>query len=140
MLLLQAQIKNGSMKIDRESMVSWILAQPDGEYVLEIKRQRKSISLNQHRYYRGVIVPMVGEFIGEVDLDHVHGMLAYKFLRVWRGHHVIRVKSTAELSTVEAEEYYMRIRTWMATEYALAIPLPNESPFPYDIPSKEIEK
>jgi hypothetical protein len=39
---------------------------------------------------------------------------------------VVIPKSTKNLSTVELEEYLMRVRVWASTELSLSIPLPNQ--------------
>ena len=42
------------------------------------------------------------------------------------------VKSTTELSTVEFEDYLDRIRRWARIKLRFDIPLPNDTPYPYD--------
>lgn len=96
---------------------------------ITVKRHRENRSLNQNNYYWGVVVPMVGEAIGETDIEAVHEVLKlehnYYIAKV--GDREIRVpQSTAELSTDEFESYLERVRRWASEFLNLYVPLPNE--------------
>lgn len=88
---------------------------------------------NQNGYYWAVIVRMLAAEMGMFDHE-VHDMLRHKFLLVGKerdGRRWEVARSTADLSTVEFEDYCSKIRMWAGTpdeicENGLLIPLPNE--------------
>jgi hypothetical protein len=96
---------------------------------ITVKRHRENRSLNQNNYYWGVVVPMVGEAIGETDIEAVHEVLKleHNYYIAKIGGREIRVpQSTAELSTDEFERYLERARRWASEFLSIYIPLPNE--------------
>lgn len=96
---------------------------------LQVKRYRKDRSLNQNKYYHGVVVPMISEAIGEEDLEVVHGLLKNKFnheILVIGDDEIIKPLSTAKLNTEQFEIYLEKIRMWAAKFLGLYIPLPGE--------------
>lgn len=93
------------------------------------KRHRKVRSLNQNAYYFGVVVPMIGQAMGETDIDAVHEVLKHEhnYYITAIGKKEIRVPlSTAELDTMDFEAYLERVRRWASEYFSLYIPLPNE--------------
>lgn len=96
---------------------------------LTVKRHRKNRTLPQNNYYWGVVVPMVGDAIGESDLEAIHEVLKreHNYYIKPVGKQEIRVPmSTADLNTAEFEEYLEKIRRWASEWLSLYIPLPNE--------------
>ena len=96
------------------------------EVSLEVKLLRNIRSSKQNRYFHGVILPILCEHCGYFP-DEMKAALAHKFL----GHvdpdtGLTRIRSTAELNTVEFEEFLARIRQWAGEEMGVGIPLPNE--------------
>jgi hypothetical protein len=94
-----------------------------------VERFRNRRSDPQNRYYWGIVVPMVGEAIGESDAEAVHDMLKvelnYEILVV--GDKEIRVpKSTAKLDTMEFKQYVERVQRWGSEFLSLYIPGPDE--------------
>lgn len=79
----------------------------------------------QNSYYWAVIVTTLANNFG-YSPEEMHDALKLQFLRVVEPGKPDRTRSTAELSTIEAEEYYETIRAWALTEYGINIPLPNE--------------
>lgn len=132
MLKFDVTIRNGNLKLPDARFQKYCHGLKDGEYQLEIKRHKKSRSLNQNRYYWKVIVNTVAEFQGEDDPEESHGNLKYLFLKVYdESGNIKRIKSTTELSTVEAEDYYAKIRRFFMIEYNVNIPEPNETIYDY---------
>lgn len=96
-------------------------------------RIRKGRSNNQNNYYWGQIVTPLANFMGYTVVKDLHYDLRKKFLfeileiKTPKGtKQFARVKSTTDLSTTEAENYYSKIREWALVEYGFEIPLPNE--------------
>jgi len=99
------------------------------EVDITVKRHRDNRSLNQNSYYFGVVVSMIGEAIGEPDIEAVHEMLKleHNYYLAKVGTREIRVPmSTAELNTEAFEAYLERVRRWASEYLSLYIPLPNE--------------
>lgn len=88
---------------------------------------------NQNGYYWGVVLAILGDEMGITD-DEVHDMMRMKFLKIGKevnGRRYETARSTADLTTVEFEQYLQEIRTWAGTpgeisEEGVMIPLPNE--------------
>lgn len=96
---------------------------------LQVKRYKKARSLNQNAYYHGVIVPMIGNAIGEDDFEEVHAMLKSEFnyeILVIGDAEIKKPLSTAKLSTSDFETYLEKVRCWAAQFLSLYLPLPNE--------------
>ena len=91
-----------------------------------VGKKQKLGSDKQRGYYRGVIVPLMAETIGEYDEDEVHEMLKWEFLRVKKDGLPDTCRSTEVLTTVEKEEYHSKIRHWAVEFHNCYIPLPNE--------------
>jgi len=102
---------------------------------------RNSISAKQRRYYRGVIVPLVASYAtaGKESHDYYHEALLSQFapkVSGPMGDVLLRTKDDSSLcmNTVQAEEYFARIREWAGQWWSDAphhgfIPLPRE----YDV-------
>lgn len=100
------------------------------KYDFEIKQFRKKRSVQQNRYYWGVIIKLLCEHTGFFP-DEMHELLRRKFMPVTKtirqtGEQVIVGKSTTENDTADQEIYHEMIRTWALTELDVLIPLPNE--------------
>ena len=88
-------------------------------------------SLNQNRFYRGVVIPLLAENFGYSQYEHeeLHQLIADKFLGEDRETKLGRLryrKSTADLDTKEFEEFLDEIRAWALAEYQINVPYPNE--------------
>lgn len=82
-------------------------------------------SRNQNDYYWAVLIDILSNHFG-YSPDEMHEALKWEFLRTVEPGKPDRVKSTTELTTIEAEAYYEHIRRWAAAEYDIYIPLPSE--------------
>ncbi|MBU1308800.1 MAG: hypothetical protein KKE30_04610 [Gammaproteobacteria bacterium] len=89
-------------------------------------------SLPQNSYYWGVIVKIISDELGYSPAQ-IHEMLREEFL-----YEVLHIKtrdgitqkkiakSTTEITTTEAEDYYSSIRQWASITLGLWIPEPHE--------------
>lgn len=94
---------------------------------VELFRNRRSSE--QNKYYHAVVVPMVGEAMGEADNETVHEILKAKFnyeILVIGAEELLKPLSTAKLDTKAFSEYIEKIRTWAASFLGLYIPDPGE--------------
>lgn len=90
-----------------------------------IERKGKARSLQENGYYWGVVVPLLCDWSG-YSRDEMHDSLKEKFLSHFDDKtRLSRIKSTAELTPAEFEEYLSDVREW-ASEQGVFIPLPNE--------------
>jgi len=97
---------------------------PDKSYVLEIKHSKSRRSLNQNKYYWGVIITLFAENTGYTT-NESHQELAGMFLRYDKeGKNFTR--STTELDTKEFEKYAEQCRFFMSENLGINVPLPNE--------------
>ena len=80
-------------------------------------RQRSS---QQNRYYHGVIVPEYRKvFIGlghKVTTKEVHSWIKQRF----------QIESTTKLSTIEWEEFIIKLQAYASNIFGIQIPDPNE--------------
>ncbi len=89
--------------------------------------KKKKRSLNQNRYYWGVVVLIFAFEIGE-EKDDMHEILKYKFHSEEKliDNEIIKVpKSTHDMTTAEFEIYLKKIRKW-AVDLNIIIPEPNQ--------------
>lgn len=108
----------------------------DGRYLLSIKSQKKR-SLPQNAYYWGIVVPMVKQGLREAGYDEVktnddaHEVLKHLFLKKEirssvDDNAIIIAGSTAELKTVEFNEFLEAVWKWSAEYLGIEIPSPNQ--------------
>lgn len=91
-----------------------------------VRRASKARTLPQNRYYWGVVVAMLSDFIGE-EPEAMHEALKFKFLSYTdRTSGLTISRSTTELSTVEFKKYCEAIQRWAMEFLEMAIPDPNQ--------------
>ena len=97
--------------------------------VVEIKAFRKDRSSQQNRYYHGVVLKMLSDFTGyrAVDLHEVfkRQLLPTKIVTIGNINKEIAA-STADLTTLEFEDFLEQIKQFSATNIGLYIPDANE--------------
>ncbi|MEN6423332.1 MAG: hypothetical protein ABFD76_15440 [Smithella sp.] len=91
---------------------------------LTIRERKSQRSLNQNRYYFGVVLDILSNHTG-YESDEMHEILKFKFLKTVKAD-MEYIKSTTKLNTVEFEEYLTKIKQWAAVELNCYIPDPNE--------------
>lgn len=105
------------------------------EFSVTIEKKKKNRSLEQSRYYWGVVVALIRErFIqlgNDVSKEETHDYLKqefnYKEFVNEKTSEVIRIpKSTANLTTSEMMDYIARIQKFGADILDIYIPEPNE--------------
>jgi len=90
---------------------------------------RKDRTSPQNRYYWGVVLKYVSSYTGYTS-EEAHDLFKDAFLTkktVTIGSKTVEhTPSTADLSTVEFNEFIECVCRYVASEIGLAIPLPNE--------------
>jgi len=126
-----AQVDNGKITIrqaDRTAYQSLLQKFEGKSIIISLSLPHKNRTISENRYYWGVVVEILANFFGYTKHE-CHDALKHKFLSVpgdiMPGKLPV-VKSTAELSTTEFEEYLDNIRTWALLDLGINIPLPNE--------------
>lgn len=116
--LWKATIHNGLLKIEKDFDYRQFLKTLEGDVMLTVKRPQKHRSNRENNYYWGVVIDLLSNELG-YTADEMHGVLKFHFLRG-------KGDSTAELSTVDFENYLSQIRTWASSELHVYIPEPGE--------------
>lgn len=105
----------------------------DGEYTIEIKRRKKRRSISQNNLYWmwcQCIADSMNEENGEnTSSEDIHEILRRKFLmstKVINGVTTPMPRSTTQLSTEEFTVYLEKIQAYMATEWHITLPLPQD--------------
>lgn len=122
--------QNGKLHLDDDYKGAYLKYALDhegkrGEMTIAI--ESKTNSKPQQRYYRGVIVKMLAEEIGE-SVDRMHQILAAKFFVYVdnNGRSYVRSTEIGEWTTIEWEEKMREIRSWAWDFLNLNIPEPNQ--------------
>lgn len=126
--------RSGILSIQRQDEFRQYLREfGDVELEIVVKPYRKMRSINQNRYYHGVVLAILSDYTGMTP-DELHEFLKDKFLSE---KHLMRVKggllvevdvpgSTAGLKTDAMEEYLKKVRLFASQECGCYIPEPNE--------------
>ena len=99
-------------------------------YVFDVKQWKNRRSINQNRYYFGVVLETISQATGFFP-DELHDILKRKFnpkIKVLRqtGEELLIGGTTTELNTEEFEKYLENIRIWALSELDVLVPLPGE--------------
>jgi hypothetical protein len=101
----------------------------EGEYNLYILDQKPNRSLQQNRYYFGVVLRTLSEHTGE-SVENLHEVLKFKFnpkVISFSGMEETKVGgSTKDMTTEVFMEYIDKIRQWALDMLDFYIPLPQE--------------
>lgn len=93
-------------------------------YVIEIVKAKRIRSLNQNKYYWGVVLKIISMHTG-YTADETHQELAKMFL-CYDNNGKKFVRSTTKLTTWEFEQYLEKCRVWSKENMDCVVPLPNE--------------
>jgi hypothetical protein len=100
-----------------------------GCHAVGIKKDRRTRSLAENRYYWGIILTYIADETG-YSKEEAHQIFGRMFLRYDKqmpdGTTEAFVRSTTSLNTMEMEEYLEKIRIFALSELGTYIPLPNE--------------
>ncbi len=126
-LFLASIDDQGRIRLDARDRFLAYAATFRGQRVELLLRKRKvQRSTQANRYYWGVVVAMIAEYLGYTP-EEAHEAIAWHLLQRHdeRGAKLPRRRSTASLTTEEFQEYLEQVRTFAATELGLAIPDPG---------------
>jgi len=123
------KVENGKLKLqDREQFTSYV-STLKGDVMITIDKRYKQRSDKENRYYWGVVLPLLCEYMGYTD-EEMHEAIKWKFLRKEtllqpKYEELPTVRSTTTLTTIEFEELMEKIKIW-AAEFGILIPDPNQ--------------
>jgi len=127
----RGKVEKGKLILDDPSRYLLRIASLEGKKVeLTLKKSQSIRSLQQNKFYHGVVVKMIADHCGYVP-DEMHEILKHKFLSDSFADEfgLVRVRSTAALSTDEFIQYTNRIIIWSAETLGLPIPDPSQVEF-----------
>jgi energy-converting hydrogenase A subunit M len=101
-------------------------------YVVEVKQNKNTRSMNQNKYYWKCIVQGLAKELG-YNTDEMHDALKVKFSSEWsmiqykdKTIAMNNINSTTQMNTKEFEEYCEQIRIWAITDLGIRLRAPNE--------------
>ena len=90
------------------------------------------------RFYRGCVIPLIAEAMGEEDYDLVHEFVAWKFLRLdddpVTGEPRRLHTDKRSMSREDFADYLERVLVWGSTFFGLEFPDPGAVAYRYEIP------
>jgi len=98
----------------------WVFNQCPGPIEIVIRKPSKERSVNQNKYYWGVVLALIAEKTGD-STNALHRNLKAEFLGPGA--------STAKLSTNDFENYIEQIKAWAGSEHDIIIPDPDRVEF-----------
>lgn len=130
--------KDGKLELyhdDKIRYARFINRTEDWEIIeIELWKVKFARSIQQNRFYFGVVVKPLAEYIGIESIDTMHETLkALHLTQRIRVAYDRRRKmtintTTTELDTMQFEEYLEKIRIWAKKFLNFRIPYPNEVP------------
>lgn len=127
-------IASGRLEIrQRDRFLVALQRMRDGEVFVTVTRRTATRSLQQNRWYWGVIVELLSEHTGYRP-EEIHDVLKAKFLpkrlAIADGNGAIKGEfviggSTTRLNTLEFGEYCEAVRQWALEELGVVIPDPE---------------
>ena len=123
--IFRGTVVMGKLRLNERQKFNDYVSTLNGEVEVVVGKAKKwkDRSNQENRYYWGVVVQILSDHIG-YQKDEMHDALKWKFLR--KEGKIPTVKSTANLDTMEFEDYLERIRVWAAVDMNVRLPLPNE--------------
>lgn len=118
----------------KEKLRQTFISLADKNITLTIEKYKKKRGIQQLRYYWGVVIPLMADYMGYSTSEYeiVHSILKEMFLRtieIKNDKEYARVKSTSELSTIDFMGYISDIQRFATEECNIIIPDPNQEEF-----------
>jgi len=134
---IKTKVENGNLKQNRKLIKQAIESFEGKEIVLKIERVTKQRSNQQNNFYWGVIVTItkqaILEYWGEVWSEkEIHTYLLQnvptyrQVVNIKTGEVSEVLKSSSQMTTTEMCDWWERIRQYMAVNFDVQIPEPNE--------------
>ena len=130
--IFQIQIKDGvqSMTETEKSRFQKFCLSMEGEFEMIIKKHFNKRSRKQDGWYFGLVIPMLGDAMGEINLPYVHACMKDRFLSMIKiDKKGISHRATgryAKLTTEQAGNFIEKVRHFANEFYSLEIPDPSK--------------
>lgn len=129
----RGEIKNGKLVLDNPAWFRTCLFKYEDTKKIKVilEKERGTRSQKQNRYYWGVVLDVIGSYMGEQPED-LHEVFKAKFLRrkrVWRGAEQTILASTSKLNSEEMGEYIERC-IQEGAELGVVVPIADKN---YDL-------
>ena len=127
--IFEGKIKNGKLILrEKKGFRIWLDGLEGQEVQAIIRRPQRIRSQNENKYYWGIVVEMISNETGQ-DKETIHNVLKDLFLKeriFLKNKEYEVIKSTAELTTIQFEEFLRQCRQWASMELGIYVPEPNE--------------
>jgi len=127
----QGRIEKGRLILNDPTKYLLRLSSLEGKRIdLSLKQHRETRSDGQNRYYWGVVVKLLADHCGYTP-EEMHDALKLKFLsdRCMDDNGLVRIRSTARLTTDEFIQYTNQVVMWAASDMGVFIPDPSQVDF-----------
>lgn len=127
--VFRGTVAKGSLQVELR-FYEYLRSLEGNQVEVIVRKARSQRSLQQNRYYWGVIVQMLGDHCGYTS-EEMHEALKEKFLGYERSEEteLLKIRSTAVLSPDEFVQYTNRIVMWAAQKLSVYIPDPGSVDF-----------
>ena len=122
--VLRGKVQDGKLKLDAPQNYLVELSRLEGQRIeLTIRKERRTRSLSQNKYYWGVIIEILSDYFG-YEKEEMHEELKRKFNPKPSKIDYDKTygASTTKMSVAEFGEYLEQIITWASVEYQITIP------------------
>ena len=128
-------IKSGRIA-NQQEVNKYLVSKKDGWHLLNIKKPSTEITIQQHRFYRGVVLAACQTAIhdagqGMWPVDDIHEELKKRFgvRRFILGGKSEVIKGMASYKKDDFSEYLERIKGWLFDPYGVVLPDPEDYDF-----------
>ena len=133
--IIQGKVTKGKFIPNDPTAFRLAFSKLEGKEVeVVVRKKKKHRSGEQNAYYWGVVIDIISGATGFTPQE-AHDAMRFKFLndltrtdRI-RAAELPRVKSTADLTTVEFLDYVAQIQQWASEFLDCYIPEPNEADY-----------
>ena len=123
--IINGKVKKGAFIPADPTAFRLCFAKLEGKAVeVVVRKKKKHRSGAQNAYYWGIVIDIISGATGFTPQES-HDAMRFKFLTDMTGE-LPKVKSTAELTTVEFLDYVAQIQQWASEFLGVYIPDPNE--------------
>ncbi len=130
------EVEGGKLKLKNRTLLRQRISGLRGKVQIHFQedKEKPRCSTQQHRYYRGFVLPPIAEHLGYTKKE-AHDALKWEIL-VDTDCPLPKVPSTADFSTTEFVDFVDKSRQLAADELKIFIPLPDEYGFNFYLPSQ----
>lgn len=118
---------------NQQELNKYLAGKNDGWYLLTIKKPQTEITVQQHRFYRGVVLETCQAAIhdstgGMFPVDEIHDELKKRFgsRKFILGGKSEVIKSMASYKKEDYSEYLEKIRAWLYDKFEVILQTPED--------------